>query len=81
MTPAKRLEVVIARLPPSDGQDWECQCARCGSSMAYPCAAEGLTWMCLSSPEWCEANPLKGREQVRRGSIEWFVVRGREVSP
>ncbi len=26
-------DVVIAPFPPSDGRDWECQCARCGSSV------------------------------------------------
>src|ERR1700719_2468023 len=25
-----------------------------------------------SSKEWCEANPLEGRENVQRGEIEWF---------
>lgn len=25
-------ESVIAQYPPSDGREWDCQCARCGSS-------------------------------------------------
>ena len=29
---------------------------------------------CMSSPEWCEANPLPGREGVERGKIEWFTI-------
>lgn len=30
--------------------------------------------MCCSSPEWCEANPLPGREDTKRGAIEWFTI-------
>lgn len=33
---------------------------------------------CLSSPEWCQANPLPGREEVPRGAIEWYTMDGRE---
>src|ERR1700683_4883250 len=36
-------------------------CIQCGG-MASEC-------VCLSSPEWCEANPLEGRENVKRGQI------------
>lgn len=28
-------ETVIADHPPSDGREWDCQCARCGSSCDY----------------------------------------------
>jgi hypothetical protein len=27
---------------------------------------------CGNSPEWCNANPLPGREEIKRGEIEWF---------
>ena len=37
------------------------------------CRGRGGWHRCLSSPEYCEANPLPGREQVRRGAIEWFT--------
>jgi hypothetical protein len=94
--------------PPQDGRRWECQCARCGSSVEWnhcgACGGEGITgpgelyeedplwydmddyapcahcngdasWgICLSSPEWCEANPIPGREDVQRGTVEWFPV-------
>lgn len=40
------------------------------------CDGDGGWNVCLSSPEWCEANPLAGRESVQRGAIEWFTVGG-----
>lgn len=62
-------EAVIARYPPEDGQEWDSQCARCGSSVTMYDA------LCLSSSAWCETHPMPGRENVRRGEVEWFVVR------
>lgn len=38
------------------------------------CQCRGGWQTCLSEPEWCEANPLPGRENVKRGEIEWFTV-------
>lgn len=35
--------------------------------------------MCLSSAEFCEKNPLPGRETITRGTVEWFVVPASEV--
>ena len=96
---------VIQPLPPRDGRDWNCQCARCGSSCdsigcdecdndgivleddyndegddcyveCPDCCGNPVRYYCLSSPEWCKANPVDGRENVPRGMIEWFVVRG-----
>lgn len=98
----------IGENPPDDGQEYDCQCARCGSSIAWErcgnCGGEGVTqlgelyeqdplwyepgdyeschqcdgeasWgICLSSPEWCAANPIFGREAVERGTIEWFAM-------
>lgn len=32
--------------------------------------------VCGSSRQWCEANPLPGRESVKRGKLEWFTIRG-----
>lgn len=95
---------VIQPLPPRDGRDWDCQCARCGSSCdsegcdeccndgivladdyddecddyyveCPECLGNPVAYRCLSSPEWCQANPVEGRESVARGQIEWFVVR------
>ena len=96
---------IIADHPPRDGQHYENQCARCGSSCDYThcggcedgysghdcgedcccclypednvicdvCNGDGGWWTCLSSPEWCKANPLEGRADVPRGKIEWFL--------
>lgn len=100
-----KAECVIAPHHPRDGREWDCQCARCGSSMGWedcgncyegytghdcgedccmceypidnvPCGVcsgyEGWNF-CCSSPEWCEANPIKGRESIERGKVEWFT--------
>lgn len=87
-------------------ENYECQCARCGSSCDYQhceecedgydghecgedccmcrrpkenvpcqiCRGRGGWYACLSSSEWCKANPLPGREAIGRGEIEWFAV-------
>lgn len=92
----------------SSGMEIDCQCARCGSSIAnedcgecddgfdghdcgedcccclYPednmpcqyCRGTGRHLFCISSAEWCDANPLPGREEIERGKIEWFTVEG-----
>lgn len=39
-------------------------CDACGGRGSFP--------RCLSSAKWCEANPLPGREAVKRGQVEWF---------
>lgn len=93
----------IGRHPPRDGRDWDCMCARCGSSVMRvrcdscggdgvvevyeedplnsdpgdmdrcdTCDGEGGWLVCLSSAEWCEANPNRSRTR-ERGVIEWFV--------
>lgn len=73
---------------PSDGREWDCQCARCGSSMGVEdcwhcggdggpcieCDGEGTYPLCLSGTEWCEANPRPGREKIQRHTPEWFLV-------
>lgn len=40
-------ESIISENPPNDGRDWDCQCARCGSSMLSEscgaCGGDGIT--------------------------------------
>lgn len=38
------------------------------------CQGHGGWWVCLSDREWCNANPIEGRENIKRGQIEWFKV-------
>jgi len=38
------------------------------------CGGKFITHRCLSSPEWCGANPLPGREDVPRGKVEWYTI-------
>lgn len=112
-----RANTFIGAAPPNDSREWECQCARCGSSMdfencsdccgggetepgelheydplfyrmsdtrpCYGCGGTGGDWWCLSGADWCEANPLTGRENIPRGTVEWFTLepaRG-EITP
>jgi len=39
----------------------------CGS-----CLGAGSFPVCLASPGWCEANPLRGRDSTRRATPEWY---------
>ena len=38
------------------------------------CDGEGGWWQCISSPEYCEAHPIPGRETVKRGAVEWYPI-------
>jgi hypothetical protein len=39
----------------------------------HQCGGDGAWMICMSSPGWCEANPVPGREGVPRGKVEWFT--------
>lgn len=65
----------------SDCIDDLCHGGECihGDSGFIPCDicdGQGGWNYCMSSLEWCEANPLPGRESVQRGAIEWFTFGG-----
>lgn len=61
-----------------DGHD----CGEDTCCCAYPddnlpcdmCSGAGGWWVCMSSPDWCEAHPLPGREATKRHTVEWFEV-------
>lgn len=53
------MKTIISHIgPPNDGNDWECQCARCGSSMEWEqcgaCSGDGST----APGELYEMDPL-----------------------
>lgn len=44
------------------------------------CRGTGGWWICCSGADWCEANPIPGRESIERGQIEWFTIPSRAAS-
>lgn len=42
------------------------------------CGGVGHFWQCGSSYDWCTANPMPGREHVKRGVIEWFTIKRKD---
>lgn len=60
---------------------WE-DCPTCAACMRShdpdphcpACGGSGASNFCLSSAEWCEANPLPGHENIPRHTVEWFTV-------
>jgi len=38
------------------------------------CDGAGHNQWCGNGADWCEANPMPGRENVRQGEVEWFTV-------
>lgn len=107
------MNTFIGKEHPRDGQHWEVQCARCGSSMigescgrcggdgvtapgelheqdplwydpddyenCHECDGEGGWLQCCSSPEYCKAHPIPGREGIARHMREWFVVERKQA--
>lgn len=56
------------------GED-SCPCA--DPEINVPCGVcdgEGGFPFCISSEEWCNANPRVGRENVERSTVEWFCL-------
>lgn len=60
-----------------DGHDCGDDCCCClhpeENVVCQYCGGTGTHHTCLSTAEWCNANPLPGRENVERGAIEWFA--------
>ena len=102
-----KMDSIISKDHPSDNKNWDCQCARCGSSMEFEecwncggtkfsyhdcgedccccldpednvicdiCDGDGGWLLCISSPEWCQANPLGNRENIKSSTPEWFYI-------
>lgn len=40
-----------------------------GAEDCLVCAGTGVMFTCLSTPEWCQAHPLPGREHVERHAV------------
>jgi hypothetical protein len=61
-----------------DGHDCGDDCCCClhpeDNMECQYCRGQGVYHVCLSSSEFCQANPLPGRENVERGAIEWFTT-------
>lgn len=55
-------DTVIAARPPDDGREWDCQCARCGSSVVYDdcyhCGGGGV----VSPDDWDAEDGWDGEE-------------------
>lgn len=43
--------------------------------LCHHCHGESSWPYCLSSREWCNANPIKGREEIKSGTPEWFAIK------
>lgn len=66
-----------------DGHDCGEDCCPClepeENVICETCNGAGGWNTCMSSPEWCKANPLPRRENVERGAIEWFTTSGEDA--
>lgn len=52
-----------------------CSCADpIDNVLCDECNGHGRHYYCLSSPEWCQANPRPGRESTERHTVEWFEI-------
>ena len=63
---AHSVERLVGPDPPHDGRDWECQCARCGSTLEWElcsaCDGEGITGpgeLYEQDPLWYDPGDMK----------------------
>lgn len=52
-----------------------------GFTTCETCNGAGGWWICLSSEEFCNANPAPGRLLFVRGAIEWFTFDAMRDAP
>lgn len=52
-----------------------------GDDTCETCNGAGGWWICLSSEEFCNANPAPGRLLFVRGAIEWFTFDAMRDAP
>lgn len=56
------------------GED-ACMCLRPEDNVACgSCAGAGGWHCCINSPAFCQAHPIKGREDTERDAVEWFPL-------
>lgn len=61
----------------TDGHDCgeDCCCAFPEDNVRCDwCRGQGGELECGNSSQWCEANPLPDREEIKRGELEWYEV-------
>jgi hypothetical protein len=54
-----------------------CCCLDPEDEKCCTCDGEGTIARCVSSPEWCDAHPMLGRETTERSTVESFSVGGK----
>lgn len=61
-----------------DGHECGEDCCACAfpepNCVCQSCDGTGLWRRCMNLPQYCEANPLPGRENMQRSTIEWFTT-------
>jgi hypothetical protein len=79
MSATKQAACVIADSPPNDGREWDCQCARCGSSTyseeCGACGGEGITGpgeLYEQDPLWYDPDDYEPCHQCG-GDGAWMV--------
>jgi hypothetical protein len=40
----------------------------------HQCDGEGAWWFCISTFDWCNANPMPGRIEIPPSTPEWYTL-------